>query len=101
MILVEYSRVGGGSAVFTNDQVPDLKLDRFGGMTGTYSGLDWFGQTMSVRGLKPATIVRVKIGQSWLRWVSYLPVLFVDFFGRPGVRVWPVMDSSIAGSTEF
>ena len=48
-ILVEYSRTGSGSAVITDYQQPDLKLDLFGGTTGTYAGMDRFGRDVDHR----------------------------------------------------
>jgi len=48
-ILVEYSRTGSGAAVITDYQQPDLKLDLFGGTTGTYAGMDRFGRVVDHR----------------------------------------------------
>ncbi len=45
-ILVEYSHTGGGEAVVTDYQQPDLKLNLYGGTSGTYAGLDRFGRTI-------------------------------------------------------
>lgn len=48
-ILVAYSRTGSGDPVITDYQQPDLKLDLFGGTTGTYAGLDRFGRDVDHR----------------------------------------------------
>ena len=48
-ILVAYSRTGSGDAVITDYQQPDLKLDLFGGTTGTYAGMDRFGRDVDHR----------------------------------------------------
>ena len=49
IILVEYSRTGSGNAVITDYQQPDVKLDLFGGTTGTYAGMDRFGRDVDHR----------------------------------------------------
>ncbi|MEZ6032037.1 MAG: RHS repeat-associated core domain-containing protein [Planctomycetaceae bacterium] len=48
-ILAEYSRTGSGTTMLTDYQQPDLKLDLFGGTSGTYAGLDRFGRTVDHR----------------------------------------------------
>ncbi|MEZ6032063.1 MAG: RHS repeat-associated core domain-containing protein [Planctomycetaceae bacterium] len=48
-ILAEYSLTGNGSTMITDYQEPDLKLDLFGGTSGTYAGLDRFGRTIDHR----------------------------------------------------
>ncbi|MEZ6032023.1 MAG: RHS repeat-associated core domain-containing protein [Planctomycetaceae bacterium] len=48
-ILAEYSHTGSGSTVLTDFQQPDLKLDLFGGTSGTYAGMDRFGRTIDHR----------------------------------------------------
>ncbi len=45
-ILVEYSSTSGGRMVITDYQQPDLKLNLYGGTSGTYTGLDRFGRTI-------------------------------------------------------
>ncbi|MFN8710617.1 MAG: RHS repeat-associated core domain-containing protein, partial [Planctomyces sp.] len=48
-ILAEYSHTGSGTTMITDYQQPDLKLDLFGGTTGTYAGLDRFGRSIDHR----------------------------------------------------
>ncbi|MFO0425215.1 MAG: RHS repeat domain-containing protein, partial [Planctomyces sp.] len=48
-ILAEYSHTGSGSTVLTDYQQPAVKLDLFGGTSGTYAGLDRFGRTIDHR----------------------------------------------------
>ncbi len=48
-ILAEYSKTGAGRIAVTDYQVPDLKLDLFGGTSGTYAGWDRFGRTTDHR----------------------------------------------------
>ncbi|MBX3436148.1 MAG: RHS repeat-associated core domain-containing protein, partial [Planctomycetaceae bacterium] len=48
-ILVDYPHLGSGRTVITDYQQPDLKLDHYGGTSGTYAGLDRFGRTIDHR----------------------------------------------------
>jgi len=48
-ILAEYSHTGSGNTTLTDYQQPELKLDLFGGTSGTYAGVDRFARTIDHR----------------------------------------------------
>jgi RHS repeat-associated protein len=48
-ILAEYSHTGSGSMMITDYQQPGLKLDLFGGTSGTYAGMDRFARSIDHR----------------------------------------------------
>ncbi len=47
---------------------------------------------VSLRGLKPASDLRVKTGQGFRREWDYLLVFLLFFSARHGARVWPVLE---------
>ena len=64
--LVSYTYLGLGTAVIADYQEPDIKLDLFGGTSGSYAGLDRFDRVQDQRWIKysgtPSDAARIKHG---------------------------------------